>query len=177
MTTIEVLLEDVLIKEGGYVNHPNDRGGPTNYGITQKTLSNYYGREATVDEVKNLELETAREIYETNYYRAPRIDTFPEEIQPLAFDMAVNHGPRRSIRITQQVVNLAGFGPIDEDGAMGPQTRKQCFEAQEAMGNYFNNAIVDQRISYYHAIVANNSSQQVFLRGWLSRAESFRKKL
>jgi lysozyme family protein len=48
---IRRLINDVLAKEGGYVDHPADKGGPTNFGITQATLSRYLERVVTPDEV------------------------------------------------------------------------------------------------------------------------------
>lgn len=50
--TVEEIIEGIIHKEGGYVNHPNDRGGPTKYGVTQKTLSRYYGYQASIEDVK-----------------------------------------------------------------------------------------------------------------------------
>ena len=170
---VEELIEEVLRKEGGYSNHPSDRGGPTKFGITQQTLSTWLGRSVGADEVRALDVETAREIYERNYYAAPRIDTLPEEIQPIVFDCAVNHGPRRAITFVQKVLNEAGFGPVDVDGTIGPQTREAAEEAQQAMGGFFCNAIVEERLAFYDRL-AFDRTQAPFLRGWRLRAESFR---
>ena len=164
----------ILEHEGGYVNHKADRGGPTNFGVTIDTYSKWLGREATIDDVKNMKVETAREIYETEYLTGPRIHTLPEPYpQVLILDMAINHGPRNAIKMLQRTVNLAGFGPISVDGVMGPGTRGSVERAQNAMDNYLQNAIVEERIKFYHRIVERNSSQKVFLKGWLRRANSF----
>lgn len=170
---VDQMVDDILRREGGYVNHPNDRGGPTNMGITQKTLSDWLGRQATIDDVKRLDEETAREIYLKNYLYGPRIDTMPQEIVPQAFDISINSGPRTAIKIVQKTVNLAGFGQIASDGVMGPKTSQACHAAQEAMGNLFNNAIMYERINFYERIVAHNPSQEVFLKGWINRAKEF----
>lgn len=171
--TVDDLLDEVIAREGGFVHHPADRGGPTKFGITQRTLSVWLGREASADEVRTLDEATAREIYERDYYRAPRIDTLPEAIRPQVFDCAVNHGPRQAIRFVQRVVNLAGFGPVDVDGVLGPQTREGAGRAQVEMGPLFNNAIMHERRNFYRTIVARDPKQEVFLTGWLRRAEEF----
>ena len=75
--TVEEIIEGIIHKEGGYVNHPNDRGGPTKYGVTQKTLSRYYGYQASIEDVKNLDKSVAYDIYERYYYRVPGIDKIP----------------------------------------------------------------------------------------------------
>lgn len=165
--TVGELIDDVLRREGSYVHHPADRGGPTKYGITQRTLSVWLGREAPADEVRTLDAATAREIYERDYYRAPRIDSLPEAIRSQVFDCAVNHGPRQAIRFVQRVVNLAGFGPVDVDGVLGPQTRAAAERAQVEMGPLFNNAIMHERRNFYRTIVARDPKQGVFLAGWL----------
>jgi lysozyme family protein len=171
--SIDDLLDEVITREGGFVHHPADRGGPTKFGITQATLSAWLGRPATVDEVRSLDEEPAREIYVTRYLAGPRIDTLPPEIVSQLFDMAANHGPRRAVRILQEVLNLAGWG-VDVDGVIGPQTRKAAFEAQAEMGPFLTNAIADQRTNFYRRLVAADPTQRVFLRGWLRRAEAFK---
>lgn len=177
MDPISIILEH----EGGFTAHTKDKGNyykgklvGTKYGITGETLAQWLGRDVTMEDVKNLDVATAREIYERNYLTGPRIHTLPELIRTLVLDMAINHGPRRAIRILQKVINMAGFGPCDEDGRMGPQTRDCAIRAAEAMGPYLQNAIVDERINFYKRIVQRDPSQEAFIRGWINRAESFR---
>lgn len=171
--SIKKMIDEVLEKEGGYVNHPADKGGPTNYGITQATLSRYLERVVTPEEVEKLDIQTARDIYELRYYRNPRIDKLPEAIQPFVFDAAVNHGPRRAIKFVQSVCNDAGYGPLTVDGLMGPKTKAVAKTCYANMGDWMLAALVEERRMFYLQIVENNSSQQVFLRGWLARADSF----
>jgi lysozyme family protein len=174
MKSIEELLNDVIKREGGYVNHPNDKGGPTKYGITQRTLSAYLGRAASIEDVKNLDIALAKEIYQRNYYFKPRINALPAMLQPIMFDMMVLHSPKVVWRILQEIINEAGFGPVDEDGVSGPQTFNAAETCAVEMGDYLINAIVDARIEFYKMRVEKDPSQKVFLKGWCNRAEHFR---
>jgi len=54
-------IDEIIHTEGGFVHHKADKGGPTNLGITQRTLSYYLGRKASIEDVKNITKETARE--------------------------------------------------------------------------------------------------------------------
>lgn len=170
---LDNMLDDVIAKEGGYVNHPADKGGPTNWGITQKTLSKYLEKVVSIEEVKGLDIETAKDIYELRYYRAPKIDRLPPPIQHFAFDCAVNHGPRRAIKFVQQVCHDAGFGPLIVDGLMGPKTKAQAFACYEELQDWMLLALIEERQMFYVSIVERNPSQEVFLKGWLNRARSF----
>ena len=164
----------ILKHEGGFVNDPLDRGGATNLGITQATLSEWRGHKVSVDDVRNLTEEEARDIYSNRYLQKPKIDWLPfPHPQVLVFDMAVNHGPGRAIKILQKTINKAGFGPISVDGGMGPATKAACERAQEEMGAYLQNAIVEERKAFYEAIIERSPSQERFRRGWMNRAESF----
>lgn len=170
---IDQMIIDVLSKEGGFVNHPADKGGPTNFGITQQTLSRYLERVVSIEDVRALDIQTAKEIYELRYYRMPKIDRLHPEIQHFVFDCAVNHGPRRAIKFVQEVCNDAGFGPLEVDGLMGPKTKAQAGACYEQLQNWMLVALIDERQMFYANIVANNPSQSVFLIGWLNRARSF----
>jgi lysozyme family protein len=178
MHTVQEMIDGILRREGGYVDHPADRGGPTKFGITQKTLSAYIGRSALESEVKSLSEEVAREIYERNYYIAPRIDRLPEAIQPFIFDCAVNHGPRRAIKFVQRVCNQAGYTPpLSVDGAMGPNTRKAAEWADREMDTEFLPALLEERRNFYRLIVKQRPSQEVFLAGWMNRVDEFEREV
>lgn len=174
MPDIDTMIDDILRREGGFVDHPADRGGPTKYGITQQTLSRYIGRAALRREVEQLSEDVARDIYERDYLYAPRIDRLPAEIQPFTFDSAVNHGPRRAVKFVQSVCNQAGRQPpLAVDGAMGPNTRRGAEWAQAAMGPVFLQALIEERRNFYYLIVEARPSQEVFLNGWLNRIAEF----
>jgi lysozyme family protein len=121
-------------------------------GVTQYTLSDWLGRQASVEEVRSLSHDTAFEIYETKYFSTPRLNTLPALIQPFMTDAAVNHGASRPIRWMQQVVNMAGFGPVDMDGVIGPQSRKATERAVGEMGAFFVNALVELRIQFFEGL-------------------------
>lgn len=171
---IATMMDALMEREGGYAHHPADKGGPTKFGITQKTYARYLGRAVTADEVKNLAPETAREIYYTFYYLQPRLEALPAAIQPLMLDMSVHHGPAQAVKLLQRVVNLAGIAKLAEDGICGAATQKAALSAHQKMGPYLINALVDERLTLLRHIVGRSPSQLVFLRGWESRAESFR---
>ena len=172
--TIDEMVNTILAHEGGFVNDPDDRGGATNFGVTQLTYAKWLGRPASIADVKAMDIETAKEIYLANYYYKPRINGLPDEIQPLTFDCAINHGPIRAMKFVQTVVNLAGFGLITVDCVCGPETMRRVKAAHAEMGNYFINAMVDERVNFYEAIIERDASQARFRNGWLKRAESFR---
>ena len=171
--SVEQMIDDVIRREGGYVDHPRDRGGPTNFGITQSTLSRHLGRPASADEVRRLGRTVAAEIYRREYYQAPGIDALPARIRPFVFDAAVNHGPGRAIRFVQEVCNAAGFGPLAVDGQCGPRTRRAAAAAERAMGDWLLAALVEERRNFYLALVERDPAQRVFLPGWLNRLVEF----
>jgi lysozyme family protein len=170
---VEAMIEDVIRREGGFVDHPADRGGPTRFGITQAALARHRGRAVSAAEIESLSLDEARQIYRQDYYQRPRIDRLPAGIQPFVFDAAVNHGPQRAIAFVQQVCNLAGFGSLVVDGICGPRTSRAAHDAAWAMKDWLLAALVEERRNFYQAIVRADPSQAVFLEGWLNRLAEF----
>lgn len=168
MTQIDRLIEAVIEREGGYVDHPNDRGGPTKYGITRATLAAWVGRRVTADEVAAITKDVAAAIYYRVYYARPGIARLPEQLRPIVFDMAVQHDPERAIKILQKLISR--FTPIEIDGIIGPQTLAGI---EMAMASTFINALVAARLDFYLRIVARDKSQRVFLNGWINRAKDF----
>jgi lysozyme family protein len=172
-SAVEQMIDDVIRREGGFVDHPLDRGGPTNFGITQATLSRHLGRPASVDEVRRLSRNLAREIYRRGYFEGPGIGRLPDRVQPFVFDAAVNHGPGQAVRFVQRVCNGAGFGPLVVDGACGPRTSLAAADAERAMGDWLLAALVEERRNFYLALVERRPEQRVFLKGWLNRLAEF----
>lgn len=177
VAAIDQMIEDVLAREGGFVSHPADRGGPTNRGITLPALGRHLGRPATLAELRALSKTAAAAIYRRDYYLAPRLNTLPVRVQPFLLDAAVNHGPGRAIRFLQRVCQEAGFGPLAEDGACGPRTRRAASAADQAMGAWLLAALIEERRAFYHRLVEAEPGQAVFLRGWLRRLAAFEQQI
>ena len=87
-STVEDALKYSLKNEGGFVNHPADKGGATNMGITIGTLSAYLGKKATVTDVKNLTHETVADIYRERYFNPMGLSKIVDQsIATALFDM------------------------------------------------------------------------------------------
>lgn len=182
--SLEKIIDDILKAEGGYVNHPNDRGGPTNYGVIQSEYSRYLGRPATIEDVKKMPIAHARDIFKKKYYFEPKINLLPDALQPVVTDACVLYGPKRAIIFLQTILNkdrLDSDDPskikeLDVDGVLGPATVLRAKEAVDEFPPYTVNAYVNERIRFCEAIVRNRPNQKVFLKGWTNRANSFRMK-
>jgi lysozyme family protein len=129
MQSIQDIINGIIQVEGGYTNNPNDAGGPTNFGITLKTLQAYQPG-ATIDDVKNMQKSKAYSIYEDVYYTKSGIS----KITPLSFniaakilDISVNMGTGVGIKFLQQVLNAFNnneqyYKDLVVDGGLGPVT-------------------------------------------------------
>jgi len=180
MTDISKIIDDIVRREGGYINNPADKGGPTKYGITQKTLSGALGREATEKDVQDIDLELAREIYLQKYAISTRIYILPEHLIPTVLDFAVNSGPKRAISALQTVLNTALADLNDSetlivDGTIGKRTLEAAQLAYVNLGKELINMYCDYRLSFVRRIVENNPSQKQFLKGWENRISSLRR--
>ncbi len=172
--TIEEMLDTIFTHEGGFVDHPDDRGGATNFGITQRTYSQWLDRPVSVQDMQDMTKGIAKEIYLANYYYSPNIHQLPESIQPCVFDSAINHGPSRAIKFVQQVCNDIESESLVVDGLCGRNTCRVALECASTKDNLLRAMLVNERIRFFAHIVAEDASQQKFLKGWLNRAESFR---
>lgn len=171
---IMAMIKDVIEKEGGYVNNPADKGGPTNWGITLSTLEAWRDdNDLYSEDIRLLTKSEALEIYEDIYYLKPGINRLDDRLQPIVFDMAVNHGPSKAIKLLQKAVAMAGFGQLNQDGIIGANTINASNKAIMRKQQQFINLICDVRKDFYRSIVKSNPSQSVFLAGWINRANSF----
>jgi len=151
-------LEQILEHEGGFVNHPKDPGGATNKGVTLATYRGYLGRDATVEELKNISREELEAIYKFRYWDPVSGDKLPAGIDLSVFDMAVNAGPAKSIKLLQRALGLP------TDGIIGPKTLT-------AIGSNKGLEVIDrfavERLKYYRGL----SHFSTFGKGWERRVE------
>lgn len=181
MKTVDDIIDEIILREdrtgkGVYTDDPNDAGGPTRWGITQKTLEDYLGRKVTKEDVKSLPRELAEEIYRDTFIAEPKINHLPIEIQANVADAGVMSGPKRAIIMLQEVCTMAGF-PCGTDGKVGPETRRQVQKAYDSMKGFLNNAYVERRIHYYEYLAENegpNDKDKKWINGWRNRANEFR---
>lgn len=161
--------------EGGYVDHPLDPGGATKYGITQRVYERWIGHEVNKQEMKDMPIQTAIEIYREEYFFQPKINLLPAPVQHVVFDMSVNHGQRQGVKLLQQALrDHFDEVNIDIDGRVGPQTIRICTRVIDRHGaKALMEAIVQVRLDFYDAIIKNNPSQEVFRNGWRKRAKDF----
>ncbi len=177
--TVNQMIADLIAREGGYVNHPNDKGGPTNYGITVPAYADYFGQPPHSYgplQIQRITPELATNIYLRLYYIRPGINFLPELVRPILLDMAVNHGPGTAIKILQQALINNNYRIGKADGIIGSRTIIAATTAVIDLGDVFINCLVDLRLGLYKKILAADRSQRVFQDGWFARAESFRVK-
>ena len=117
MNRFQRAYEALAVHEGGYVNHPDDPGGATNRGVTQRTYDNYRTRHGNKPrDVRNISDEEVAAIYRHQYWEPIRADDLPDGIAYCVFDAAVNSGPNRAVRWLQSAIG-AGV-----DGVVGNET-------------------------------------------------------
>lgn len=163
---IEEIITDILKAEGWdkYTNRPSDRGGPTKWGITQKTLAEYRGHDVTAEDVKALTEAQARDIYEEMYVIAPRFNHLPEILIPMVVDCGVNSGTRAAAKWVQRAVGAK------QDGAIGPKTLA-AVAAANPIATYIR--ICGYRFRLYGRIVTDDHSQAEYAHGWNNRGSKW----
>lgn len=149
----------ILRAEGGFVDDPLDRGGATNFGITQRVYDTYRDRVKRGRQSVRLMTTAERDaIYFADYWLAGKCDAVPWPLALLHFDAVVNHGARGAWRIMQHALG------VNADGVPGPQTLAAL---QHVNVEDFAWRWLRERASYYVSIVEGNASQMRFLRGWI----------
>ncbi|MDR1208336.1 MAG: hypothetical protein LBJ89_03215 [Holosporales bacterium] len=146
----------VLKNEGGVSDDPQDAGGVTKFGISQKSYPDW--------DIENLTKEDAIEIYRRDFWQ-PYQD-FEDRLATKVFDLSVNMGHKRAVQILQRALQCLGAKIVD-DGVLGPITRQAVDLANVDM---LLTAIKSEAAGVYRNLATTNSSQQKFLKGWLNRA-------
>ena len=149
-------IKNVVEREGGYVNDPDDPGGETKYGISKKAYPKVG--------IKHLTLDDAIEIYKNDYWIPAKVEHLPDRLQAVYFDMVVNQGLSRAVKILQQAANgKRRKDKIAVDGKIGPNTIKACASlGPERLKAY--------RVMHYAKLVMNKPSLEKYYYGWFRRA-------
>lgn len=166
--------------EGGISDHPADRGGYTAFGVSTRFMRELLeespsrrflatlGFSGRVDRelMRRVDKEKAASIFRYYFWDANALDDFYLPIGVCWYDMAVNHGRAGSARMLQQACNNVLKSGLKVDGVAGPLTRRAALRGDIALAD----EMLRIRRSYFQNIVFRNSSQRVFLKGWLNRA-------
>ena len=154
LTTFNNIIEVVLKHEGGYVNDPNDLGGETKYGITKRFYPDV--------DIKNLTIEQATEIYKKDYWDKNKVESLPQNLWHIYFDMCVNMGKRTAVKVLQRAANNKGKD-IEVDGGLGPATIGALKGVELDRVRAF-------RVKYYVDLITARPEQEKFFLGWFRRA-------
>jgi lysozyme family protein len=183
MLSVKDIAEEIVAREGGFVNDPDDPGGATNHGVTIGTLRRLgidVNRDTRIDvaDVRALSRAQAVEIYVEHYFTRPGIGALPEVLQASVFDMYVNAGAN-AVKVLQRLLTQMGY-PCDPDGQIGPQTIRAAQMAHEAAPTHLADAYGIARRNYYYAIADARPASRKYARrrdggkgGWITRAEEF----
>jgi len=183
MQTVQEIAREIVAREGGYVNDPDDPGGATNFGVTIHTMRRL-GLDLTgdgavgIDDVKALSRAQAEAIFVEHYFHRPRIAALPEVLQPSVFDMYVNAGGN-AVKILQRLLRQMGHD-VAVDGVIGPQTADAARAAHAAAPGHIADAYGLARRNYYFRLADRRPASRKYARtraggkgGWIRRAEEF----
>lgn len=180
---IDEITEEIIRREGGYVNDPDDPGGATKFGVTLGTMQrlgldiNSDGRINSRD-VRALTRAQAADIFMKQYFEVPKIGMLPLPLQPSVYDMYVNAGGN-AVKILQRMLGEFGFETL-ADGAIGPNTARMAELAFAEAPTFLVDAYGIARRNYYYNLAEARPSLRKFARrrdggkgGWIARAEEF----
>jgi lysozyme family protein len=168
---IATILAAVVALEGGYVDHPNDPGGATNWGITERVAraNGYTG------DMRRLTQGQAKDIYERQYIVRPGFMPLVEIDPAVAeevIDTGVNMGPPRPTRFFRRAVNEVCRTSLPITGTMDPVAVKAWADCRANLGRRSCVAMLDsldrQQRAEYDRLVGVNPRLRVFHRGWIN---------
>jgi lysozyme family protein len=162
--SLNQILTDLLNREGGYSNDPDDPGGPTNFGITLASWHAYTGKTVNASMVKAITAAVARKYYEDTYVS---VYSFIQDyaLFEVVLDGAVNHGQGRMNKWLQIAAGVV------QDGVIGPKTKAAVNSSDPTR---LRLAIVKLRIKEYARLISGNPSRfGKYAAGWINRALEF----
>lgn len=150
--TFDEAFERLMLHEGGFVNHPNDPGRATKWGITAAFARD----EGYTRPMAELSLIEAKGMYQRRFWMSLKLDYFPPALQYSVFDAAVNSGRTRAIRWLQDILG------VTVDGVLGQETLNAISQANATTLTCAFNA---NRLLY----LTNLPTWETFGKGWARR--------
>jgi lysozyme family protein len=151
MTPFDRAFDLLIVREGGFVDDPNDAGGATKFGISLRAYPHL-----GYDGIKNLTREQAKAIYLQDYWQKIRGDLLPKGFALCMFDFAVNSGVYRAIGLLQDVLG------VTVDGQLGPQT-------QAALTRIPERELIEKFSAERILFLTQSSKFNRFGKGWTRR--------
>lgn len=183
MQDVRQIAEEIVAREGGFVNDPDDPGGATKFGVTLATarrlgLDKDGDGDVDVADIRAVSREDAVTVFLEHYFQGPGVDRLPEVLQASVFDMYVNGGSN-AVKILQELLGQMGQ-KVSVDGVIGPQTIAAAEAAAAAAPNHLADAYGIARRNYYFRLADRRPASRKFARsrkggkgGWIKRAEEF----
>ncbi|WP_097736870.1 glycoside hydrolase family 108 protein [Escherichia coli] len=177
MKSKDEIFDEVLGKEGGYVNHPDDKGGPTKWGITEKVARAH----GYLGDMRNLTRGQALEILEADYWYGPRFDQVANLSPDIAAEMCdtgVNMGPSVASKMLQRWLNVFNqkgtlYPDMDVDGLIGPRTINALRAYLSKRGGdgelVMLTALNCTQGELYLELAEKREANQSFVYGWLKQ--------
>jgi lysozyme family protein len=173
---IDALIDEVIGREGGFSDHPADRGGPTRWGVTER-VARAHGYSA---DMRAFPRASAVAIYRRLYWLRPGYDRVAERAPTIAaelFDTGVNMGPAVATGFLQRALNALNRGGRDypdvaTDGTVGPRTLAALdgfLAVRRASGAaVLLKAIEALQGERYLRLAETRPANEAFLYGWLA---------
>lgn len=167
---IQKLIDALIQREGGYVNDPDDRGGPTKYGITLATLHDWRQEPVTAADVQALDRFEASAIYASRYFLKPGFANVRDPLlQEFLFDFGVNSGPGAAVAALQAVIG------VEPDGGFGPKTLAALNAVTNDLALFF--AVKAERYEFLLRDVGRRPTDAKYAEGWSNRLDQFAAKV
>ena len=180
---VESIADEIVRREGGFVDDPDDPGGATKHGVTIGTMRRL-GLDLTGDgrvsvaDVRAMTPERAAAIFVREYHDRPGIGRLPDALRPGVFDFYVNAGSA-AVRVLQELLTEMGE-PLVADGVIGPLTAGAAHRMAVRAPDHLADAYGIARRDWYYRLADRRPRLRKFARrrdggkgGWIVRAEEF----
>ena len=174
---VDALIDALIDREGGFVNHTADKGGPTCFGITE-AVARAHGYAGAM---RNLPRDEAAGIYRRLYWLRPRFDQVARRAPRIAgelFDTGVNMGPAVAATFLQRALtalnrNGKDYPDLVPDGRVGPRTLGALDAFLEARGRRGGETVLLRALEAlqgerYLRLAERRPANEAFLYGWLA---------